>query len=109
MKIIGKWLYLLGLAVAAIVGLLGFSATWLSLILVLMGILAAIFFIDSDDIMHIGIRYLVLQAVFSVLNGIPAVGPYLTGIFGGVFAFLGPVVLTTLVVYFVKKYFFGKK
>lgn len=108
MKNIGKWLYLLGLLVAAVVGLLGFSASWLSIILVLVGILAGIFFIDSDDIVHIGIRYLVLGAVYSVLNGIPAIGPFLTGLFGGVFAFLGPVVLTALVMWFVKKYFLGK-
>jgi hypothetical protein len=37
------------------------------------------------------------------------VGPYLTGFFGGVLFFLGPVVLTTLVLYFVRKYFFGTK
>jgi hypothetical protein len=108
MKTLGKWLYLLGMLVAAVVGLLGFSAVWLSIILVLVGILAAIFFVDSDDIVNIGIRYLVLSAVFAVLNDIPAVGSYITGFFGGILAFLGPVVLTTLVIYFVKKYFFGK-
>jgi hypothetical protein len=51
----------------------------------------------------------VLGAVYNVLDGIPAIGSYLTGIFGAVFAFLGPVVLTTLVIWFVKKYFMGKK
>ncbi len=109
MKNIGKWLYLLGLLVAVVVGLIGFSASWLSLILALVGILAAIFYIDSDDIVNQGIRYLVLGAVYSVLDGLPFVGPYLTGMFGAAFAFLGPVVLTTLVMWFVKKYFFGKK
>jgi hypothetical protein len=109
MKNIGKWLYFLGLLVAVIVALIGFQASWLSLILMLVGILAAIFYMDSDDIVHIGIRYLVLGAVYNVLDGIPAIGPYLTGIFGAVFAFLGPVVLTTLVIWFVKKYFMGKK
>jgi len=109
MNNIGKWLYLLGILVAGVVGLIGFSASWLSIILVLVGILAAIFFVDTDDIVHIGIRYLVLAAVYNVLDAIPAVGPYLTGFFGGVLAFLGPVVLTALVLYFIRKYFFGKK
>lgn len=109
MKTIGKWLYLIGLLVAAILGLLGFSASWLTLILALVGILAGIFYVDSEDIVSIGIRYLVLGAVYGVLDGIPLVGPYLTGLFGGVFAFLGPVVLTALVMRFVNKYFFGKK
>jgi hypothetical protein len=109
MNTLGKWLYLIGLLVAAIAGLLGFSATWLTVILVIVGILAAILYVDSGDIVNIGIRYLVLAAVYNVLDGFPLIGPYLTGLFGGVLAFLGPVVLTALVMYFVKKYFFGKK
>jgi hypothetical protein len=63
----------------------------------------------SEDIVHFGIRYLVLSAVYKVLDGIPFLGPYLTGIFGAVFAFLDPVVLTVLIVWFDKKYFMGKK
>jgi hypothetical protein len=109
MKNIGKWLYFLGLLVAVLVALIGFQASWLALILALIGILVAIFYTDSDDIVHIGIRYLVLGAVYNVLDGFPFLGPYLTKIFGAVFAFLGPVVLTTLVIWFVKKYFMGKK
>ncbi|MBM3153219.1 MAG: hypothetical protein FJZ96_13620 [Chloroflexi bacterium] len=109
MKNIGKWSYFLGLLVAVIVALIGFQASWLSLILLLLGILAAVFFFDSDDVVHIGIRYLVLGAVYTVMDGIPFIGPYLTGIFGAVFAFLGPVVLTVLVIWFFKKHFMGKK
>ena len=81
----------------------------LLIVVAIVGILAAIFYVDSSDVVHVGIRYLVLGAVFSVLGGFPLVGPWLTGFFGGVFAFLGPVVLTTLVMYFVNKYFFAKK
>jgi hypothetical protein len=105
MKTLGKWLYLIGLLIAAVVGMLSFSNTFVSLILVLMGILAAIFFLDSKDFVNAGIRYLVLVAVQGVLTGIPAVGPYITGLFAGVVAFLGPVLLTLLVMHFVRKYF----
>jgi hypothetical protein len=108
MKTIGKWLYLIGLLIAAIAGLFSFQNTWVSLILVLMGILAAIFFLDSDDVVNFGIRFLVLAAVAGALISIPAVGPALTGMFTAVVAFLAPVALTLLVVYFVKKYFFSK-
>jgi hypothetical protein len=104
-KTIGKWLYMLGLLIAAVAGLLSFSSTWLWIILVLMGILAAVLFLDPDDVVNAGIRYLVLVAVRGALDMVPGVGPYITGIFTGVVAFLGPVILTVLVVYFVKKYF----
>ena len=111
MKNIGKWLYLLGLLVAVIVALIGFKASWLSLILMLIGIFVAIFYFDSDDIVNIGIRYLVLFSIVvqDWLGRIPAIGTYLSSIFYAVLAFLGPVVLTILVIWFVKKYFLAKK
>jgi hypothetical protein len=40
-----------------------------------------------------------------LLNAVPTVGPKITGWFTGVVGFLGPVVLTLLVVHFFKKYF----
>jgi hypothetical protein len=107
-KTIGKWLYLIGLLVAVIAGAFTLSFSWLSLILLLMGVLAAILFVDSSDVVNFGIRYLVLAAVYGALNSVPAIGKFLTGAFGGAVAFLAPVLLTTLVVYFVKKYFFTK-
>jgi hypothetical protein len=105
MKTIGKWLYLIGLLIAAVAGLFSFQNMWLSLLLVIMGILAAIFFLDSEDLVNAGIRFLVLFAVKDALTGISTVGPYLGGFFNGVYAFLAPVLLTLLVVHFVKKYF----
>jgi hypothetical protein len=109
MKNIGKWLYLIGLLVAGVVGLIGFQASWLSLILVLVGILAAIFYVDTSDLVGAGVRFLVLAVVYNALDAIPFVGTYLTGFFGGVLFFLGPVLLTALVMHFVNKYFFAKK
>lgn len=105
MKTIGKWLYLIGLLIAGVIGLLSFQNEWVSLLLVLMGILAAIFYLDSEDIVNAGIRFLVLAVVYGALSAVPAVGSFITGFFGGVFAFLAPVMLTLLVMHFVKKYF----
>lgn len=109
MKTVGKWLYLIGLLVAGILGLVGFSADWLSIIIALVAILAGIFYFDTSDFVNAGVRYLVLVAVYMVLDSLPFVGPYLTGFFGGVIAFLGPVLLTGLVMHFVNKYFLAKK
>ena len=107
-KSIGKWLFLLGMLVAVVASLFSYSATWLSLILLLLGILAAILYFDSVNLVHTGIRFLVLAAVAGALNSVPTVGPYLTGIFTAAVAFLAPVLLTLLVVYFFKKFFMGE-
>jgi hypothetical protein len=47
-----------------------------------------------------------LTVVASALNSLPFIGPYITGMFTAVVAFLAPVALTLLVVHFIKKYFF---
>jgi hypothetical protein len=104
MKTVGKWLFLIGLLVAVLASIFSFSNMWLSLVLVIAGILAAIFFLDYMDVVNSGIRYLVLVAVYAVLDSIPAVGPYITKFFAGVVGFLAPVLLTLLVIHFVKKY-----
>lgn len=108
-KSIGKWLFLLGLLIAVVASLFSYMATWLSLILVLLGIAAAILFFDTKDLVHMGIRFLVLAAVAGALTSVPAVGTYLTGIFTAALAFLAPVMLTMLVIFFFKKYFMGEQ
>ncbi len=72
--------------------------------LILAGILSGIFFLDAGDVVNFGIRFLLLGAVWKALDSVPAVGPFLSGFFGGVFGFLAPVGLTVLFMYFWKKY-----
>jgi len=109
MKNYGKWFYLGGMLVAVLAGLFSYQATWLSLILLLLAILAAVFYFDSDDIVNFGLRFLIFAAVKDVFGMIPYIGSYLSTIFGAVFAFVAPVVFTTLIIWFVKKNFMGKK
>ena len=60
---------------------------------------------DLDDVVNFAIRFLLLGTTAKALDMIPAVGPYFSGFFGGVFSFLMPVGLTLLFMYFWKKYF----
>ena len=105
-----KWIYLGGVIVAGLAGAFpsvvpaSFSQI-LQWLLVLAGVLSGIFFLDSMDVVNFGIRYLLLAAVAGALGGVPAVGGFLSGFFGGVFGFLGPVGLTMLFMYFWNKYF----
>ena len=102
-----KWVYLIGLVVAGLVGAFSITALdpYLQWLLILVAILSGIFFLDSGDVINFAIRFLLLGAVWKALDGIPAAGPYLSGFFGGVFGFLTPVGLTLLVLYFWRKYF----
>jgi hypothetical protein len=102
-KTIGKWLFLIGLLVSIVVGLLSLSLNWLTWILMIVGILSAILYFDHNDVVNVGIRFLVLAAVASAFDGFIAIGPFITAIFTAAVGFLAPVVLTLLVVWFVKE------
>lgn len=100
-----KWLYVIGILAASLAGAFGFSNDILSIIFALIGLLVGLFYFDSSDIMNFGLRYLIVSAAASSLGVLPVVGGYLTGFFTAFAAFLGPVVLGMVVVYFWKKYF----
>lgn len=105
MKDIFKYLFYLGLLLAVVGAFV--PIPFLGLILALLGIVLGIFYFDSGDVVNFGVRYLLFAAVYGAFGEIPAVGMYLTNIFGGVLAFYTPIALTMLVMYFVKKYFMG--
>ena len=103
MGTIWKWVYLIGALVAAVAGALSFKNDILSWVLILAGVLVGLFFMDTEDLTNFGVRYLLLGAVAGVLGSVPAVGTYLSGFFGGVFSFFGPVALATLFMWLWKK------
>lgn len=92
-KAVLKWLLLAGVVVAGVAGALAFSNDILTWILIIVGVLVGLFYMDSADVVNLGILYLVLAATAGSLTQVIAVGSYLTGFFTGVVAFLGPVVL----------------
>ena len=100
-----KWLYVAAILVASIAGAAGFQNDILSIVLVLIGLAVGLFFFDSADLMNFGLRYLIVTAAASSLGVIPVVGGYLTGFFTSFAAFLGPVVLGMVIMFFWKKYF----
>jgi len=110
MKTIGKWCYLLGMLVMVVGALAKFSNEWVGYLLVLAGIIAGVFYKEVDDVKAFAIRYLGLAAVSGVLVGWLnfdsfTIGVWLTTIFGAVVMFLGPVLLATLTMHFIKKEF----
>ena len=106
MKAVGKWSYIIGMVAAMLAGLLSFSGgKWLALVLMLLGVLAGIFYADKDEVANRGIRYIALLAVAGSFDSFIFVGPYITGLVSGAVAFLGPVLLTSLAMHFWDKTF----
>ena len=109
MKTYGKWVYLIGLLVAVVAALAGYQEEWLGLVLLLVGIFAGLFHFETDDMKKFSIYYLAFGVVKGAFGAIPYIGSYLDTIFGAVYAFLMPVLLTVMVYWFVKRYFMSKE
>ena len=99
MKSVGKWSYLVGIGVAIVAALVGFSPPWLALVLVILGILHGLFGADTDKTVEYGVRYLTLVVVAGALNAFPIVGSYITTIAGAMLDFFGPIILTVLLAF----------
>ena len=111
-----KWLFILGGLTAGVMNvlvantILSPDAQYQYVVTALMtvGIIVGIFYFDSNDVVNIGLRFMIFSAVANSLSGFVKLGNYLAPFFMGFAYFLGPVVLTVVVVYFVRKYFLNK-
>ena len=103
-----KWIFILGGVTAGAANLFAFQNEFLISALMLVGILLGIFYFDSDDLINIGLRYLIFVAVANSVGGFYKIGSYLNGFLVGFSYYLGPIVLTLVIVYFVKKYLLSR-
>jgi len=99
-KTLGKWLYIIGLIVAILAALFGFSNQWLTLVLMVAGVLVGLWVAPKEGLANAVIRYVGLTFVAGVLDSFMYVGPYISAIANAVVDFLGPVVLTALIVWY---------
>jgi len=111
-----KWLFILGGLIAGVLNALIVNEvitadnqyTFIVTALMTVGIFVGIFYFNSDDLINIGLRFMIFGAAANSINGFYKIGPYLAPFFLGFAYYLGPIVLTLIVVYFVKKYILSK-
>jgi hypothetical protein len=102
MKMIGKWLFVIGWLVAVIAALAGLTMipVW---ILALVGFVSGLLHPHGDDAKMWILVFLGLSATAASLGEVPAVGSYLTGLFSTTAWFIGTVVLGSLTMWLVGK------
>ena len=111
-----KWLFILGGLIAGVLNALAVNNvitsdaqySYIVTALMTVGIIVGIFYFDSDDVINIGLRFMIFGAAANSISGFYKVGGYLAPFFLGFAYYLGPIVLTLIVVYFVKKYILNK-
>ena len=97
-KMIGLWAFFIGLVLAILTVFVNLG-DWVVQVLLLLGILTGLFHDFRKDIVRLGIIYLALSAVSGALKDLAFVGPVITDIVAAWVGFLGPVVLTALLVW----------
>jgi len=103
-----KWVFILGGVIAGLANMFAAQNEFLISGLMLAGVLVGIFYFDSEDMINIGLRYLIFVSVANSVGGFYKIGPYLNGFLVGFSFYLGPIVLTLVVIYFLKKYILNR-
>jgi len=97
---IGKWAFIIGLALAVIAGLIqGFyTISYLALILVILGLIVGFLNISEKDVTKLLIAIIALVSVGSAtVLAIPAINTYLSAILSNFVAFAGAAGLVVAV------------
>jgi hypothetical protein len=108
-----KWLFIFGGIATGVVNALAINPdftipSFLIWVSVVIGIIVGIFYFNSDDLINVGLRFMIFSAAARSLPGETEIVAYATAFFLGFAFFLGPIVLTMAVIYFVKKYILNK-
>ncbi len=98
-KKIGLWAFFVGMALALATVFIALG-DWAFQVLILLGFLAGFFHQHlRENLITLGITYLVLAAVAGSMGDLLYIGPYISEIAAAWVRFLGPVVLTAFMVW----------
>jgi hypothetical protein len=97
-KTVGAWAFILGL-VLAMAGVFFDLGDWLVQVLIVLGILVGLFHPIRKEIVPLGVVYLAVAATAASIDGLLYLGPIITHIANAWAHFLGPVVLTAMLMW----------
>ncbi len=97
-KLIGVWAFILGLVLAMATVFFDLGG-WAAQVLIVLGILVGVFHPIRREILPLGMVYLALTFAASSMDGLSFVGPVVTDITTAWVGFLGPVVLTAMLMW----------
>ena len=112
-KFLFKWLFIIGGIATGVVNALAINPdfnvpSFLIWVSVGIGVIVGLFYFNSDDLINVGLRFMIFSAAARSLPGESELVAYATAFFLGFAFYLGPIVLVMAIVYFVKKYILSK-
>ena len=108
-----KWLFVIGGIATGAVNSLAINPdfnipSFLIWVSVGIGVIVGLFYFKSDDLINVGLRFMIFSAAARSLPGESEFVAYATAFFLGFAFYLGPIVVVMAIVYFVKKYILSK-
>ncbi|MBN2046157.1 MAG: hypothetical protein JW757_14130 [Anaerolineales bacterium] len=97
-KTIGVWAFIIGLILALAEVFLDLGR-WAAQVLILLGILVGVFHPIRKEIVPLAVVYLAVAATAASIEGLLYLGPIITQIAAAWAQFLGPVVLTAMLIW----------
>jgi len=97
-KQLGVWAFILGLVLAMATVFFDLSS-WVVQALIVLGILVGIFHPIRKEVLPLGMVYLALTVAFSSMDDLLFIGTIITDIASAWVEFLGPVVLTAMLMW----------
>jgi ATP synthase protein I len=100
LAMVGKWAFIVGLVLAAVVGFL-FQAQWVVWVLAILGVIVGLLNITGEDTEKFLLAAIAFALSVTALNTVPVLGFLITNILGYVAVFVaGAVVVVALKVLF---------
>jgi hypothetical protein len=97
-KMIGVWAFIIGLALAMATVFFDLGS-WVVQALIVLGILVGIFHPIRKEVLPLGMVYLTLTVAASSMDELLLLGPIVTDIASAWVGFLGPAVLTAMLMW----------
>jgi hypothetical protein len=96
LEMVGKWAFILGLVLAAVVGFL-FQAEWVVWVLAILGVIVGLLNVTREDTERFLLAAIAFALSITALNTIPVLGLQITNVLGYVAAFVaGAVIVVAL-------------
>lgn len=106
-KTIGLVAFFAGM-VLAMTGVFWELGAWAAQVLIILGVLAGFFHTFKDNLVLLGVVFLALSAAAGSMGELFAIGPVVTDLVSAWVSFLGPVVLTAMMIWGGAKLMAGK-
>jgi hypothetical protein len=97
-KAIGLWAFYIGMVLALVTVFVDLGA-WVTQALIILGVLAGFFHTFKHELVTLGVVYLGLHAATGSMGELVAVGPIISDLIAAWVDFLGPVVLTSFMIW----------